>query len=125
MSATHAPLAAGLSGAWHFGCNAFRRRHLVKTVERLGLAVALVILGENADMAPRTVTPTRSAVVQVAMPAIERASRRPFDEADGIVDLYGNEVSDAVAKYTLDPAGSLYELHSPQTELPRLGSPKS
>jgi len=44
---------------------------------------------------------------------------------DGTVDLYGNEVTDAVATYTLDPAGSLYELHSPQTELPRLASPKS
>ena len=52
-------------------------------------------------------------------------SQTEFDEADGVVDLYGNEVSDAVARYTLDPAGSLYELHSPQTELTRLGSPKS
>jgi hypothetical protein len=41
------------------------------------------------------------------------------------VDLYGNEVSDAIATYSLDPAGSLYELHSPQTELPRLAAPKS
>jgi hypothetical protein len=61
----------------------------------------------------------------VGIAAVERASLRAFDEAAGTVDLYGNEVTDAVAKYTLDPAGSLYELHSPQTELPRLGSPKS
>jgi hypothetical protein len=40
-------------------------------------------------------------------------------------DLYGNEVTDAVAKYTLDPAGMLYEEHAPQIELPRLGAPKS
>ena len=58
-------------------------------------------------------------------PAVERVSRQAFDEADGLVDLYGNEVSDAVARYTLDPTGSLYELHSPRTELTRLGSPKS
>ena len=31
----------------------------------------------------------------------------------------------AVAEYSLDPAGALYELHAPQIELPRLGSPKS
>ena len=43
----------------------------------------------------------------------------------GTIDLYGNEVTNAVAEYTVDPGGSLYELHSPQTELPRLGSPKS
>ena len=34
-------------------------------------------------------------------------------------------ITDAVAKYKLDSDGSLYELHSPQTQLPRLGSPKS
>ena len=45
--------------------------------------------------------------------------------AEDDVDAYGNEVTPAVAEYSLDPAGSPYELHSPQTELPRLGSPKS
>ena len=47
------------------------------------------------------------------------------DDADGGLDLYGNEITDAVAEYKLDATGSLYELHSPQTELPHLGSPKS
>jgi hypothetical protein len=51
--------------------------------------------------------------------------RRADDDGGGTVDLHGNEVSDAVAKYELDSAGSLYELHSPQTEVPRLKSPKS
>jgi hypothetical protein len=97
----------------------------VKPVERLGCAVALLILGGNADIAPGTVTATRSTERQMLTPAVEPVSQRAFDEADGVVDLYGNEVSDAVARYTLDPAGSLYELHSPQTELTRLGSPKS
>ena len=54
-----------------------------------------------------------------------RDRRAPRPEPGGTIDLYGNEVSDAVAEYTLDPAGSLYELHSPQTELPRLGIPQS
>lgn len=47
------------------------------------------------------------------------------DAAAGVVDLFGNEVDDAVATYSLDPAGGLYEVHSPQTEVPRLRSPKS
>jgi hypothetical protein len=60
-----------------------------------------------------------------------RASTEARDEqadrtdSDGYTDLYGNEVTDAVATYTFDQTGSLYELHSPQTELPRLGIPKS
>ena len=52
----------------------------------------------------------------------------PSDRADDnetTTDLYGNEVTDAVAKYKLDAEGSLYELHSPHTELPHLASPKS
>jgi hypothetical protein len=41
------------------------------------------------------------------------------------VDRYGNPVTNAVAEYSLDPAGALYERHAPQIELPHLGSPKS
>ena len=40
------------------------------------------------------------------------------------VDLNGNEVKQAIARYKVDPTGALYEEHSPDTELPRLGSPK-
>jgi hypothetical protein len=47
------------------------------------------------------------------------------DPADSAVDVMGNQVTDAVAKYQFDATGSLYELHSPQTELPRLKPPKS
>jgi len=47
------------------------------------------------------------------------------DEADETIDLSGNPVTSAVAKYKFDATGSLYEVHSPQTELPRLVPPKS
>jgi hypothetical protein len=47
----------------------------------------------------------------------------PSDEP--VLDFRGNEVSDAVARYKLDPTGVLYEEHSPHTELPRLPGPKS
>ena len=59
-------------------------------------------------------------------PAISPAAM-PSPQADEIesIDMSGNEVSDAVAKYKLDATGALYELHSPQTEVPRLGAPKS
>ncbi len=46
-------------------------------------------------------------------------------DAKGSPDFYGNEVIDAVAEYKLDGTGSLYEVHSPQTELPSLASPTS
>jgi hypothetical protein len=47
------------------------------------------------------------------------------EDDSGAVDLFGNRVADAVAQYRFDKAGSLYELHSPQTELPRLRPPRS
>ena len=97
----------------------------MKTVQCLGFAVALLIPMESASPAPATVTPTRSPQVQVTTAAEQRVRQRAPDEAETTVDLYGNEVTEAVAQYTIDPAGSLYEVHSPQTELPRLGSPKS
>jgi hypothetical protein len=69
------------------------------------------------------------AQVAVTAPKADNTPNEARDhersEADGPVDLYGNEITAAVAKYKLDATGSLYETHSPQTELPRLGSPKS
>ena len=49
----------------------------------------------------------------------------PGDDMPMNLDLYGNEVTDAVAKYRFDASGSLYELHSPQTEVPKLAPPKT
>ena len=46
------------------------------------------------------------------------------DSRDATVDFNGNEVRRAVARYKVDPLGALYEEHSPDTEVPRLGSPK-
>ena len=79
---------------------------------------------------PPTVTSTRPAhppAPRVVAPRDLSGSAAAFDlqDSDGKVDLHGNEVSEAVAKYRTDTAGALYELHSPNTELPKLGSPKT
>ena len=78
-------------------------------------------------MTHRGVTSSRSQRSDdIALTASDAAPARQSPTTDGAaVDLYGNEVSDAIATYSLDPTGSLYELHSPQTELPRLAEPKS
>ena len=93
-------------------------------------AIAIVFPAFTALFVPATVSDS-----PLPQPPVVRTStvadaprpekQQPHDDSEGLVDLYGNEVIDAIATYTLDPAGSLYELHSPQTELPRLGSPKS
>jgi hypothetical protein len=116
----------------------------VKAAERAWWAVAFPILVAGAFFTPQLVT--RSAPVTVEEPSrvespkaaapsaaldardgpvVRHERGEAASGADGFMDLHGNEVTDAMATYTFDEAGSLYELHSPQTELPRLGIPKS
>jgi hypothetical protein len=76
----------------------------------LGLAIALQLLTAGALLTSNTVTLT--------------SPPPPIDD-DESTDLYGNDVTPAVATYSFDAAGSVYELHSPHTEIPHLGSPKS
>ena len=83
------------------------------------MAIALVWI----LLTPSTVTTSQPA--PRALKRIAPVENIDPQDGEGTVDLYGNEVSDAVAKYRTDVTGSLYELHSPHTELPRLGSPKS
>jgi hypothetical protein len=79
----------------------------VQVIENRSVYSTLHTRESNADAAP------------LPPPAIPRT------EESEVIDLYGNEVSDAVAKYKVDAAGALYETHSPHTEVPRLAAPKS
>ncbi len=81
------------------------------------IAVAALAFAAGAVVTPQPVTVSRSEP-QVVGASRDSASTPP-------VDAYGNEITNAVAEYSLDAAGALYELHMPQVELPRLGSPKS
>jgi hypothetical protein len=99
----------------------------------LGFFVATRLLGVGA-LVTQLVTATHqvhSAVADVESAASIDLFRVPLDPVEGepnedeVTDVYGNRVTPAVATYQLDAAGTLYELHSPQTQLPRLGSPKS
>jgi hypothetical protein len=101
---------------------------LVKTLARVGVAIGVVGVLWGGVFTSRTITPSRlplPAPYTVAPAGIDAPADRPSPDDSAAVDLFGNEVTDAIATYGVDPAGSLYELHSPQTELPRLGSPKS
>ena len=107
----------------------------MKAVGRVALAGIFAILFGGAFFTPQLATREDAAKRSESAPAIADAEILPAavrtaDEHDpgsndAFTDLYGNEVNDALATYTFDQSGSLYELHSPQTELPRLGSPKS
>ena len=90
---------------------------VVKSAGLVLIGVAMLAFAGGTLVTPPPVTASQSA------PAVVEASRDSANEGD--VDSYGNEVTPAVAEYSLDPAGNPYELHAPQIELPRLASPQS
>jgi len=103
-------------------------------LRRFGFLVATPLLAVGALLTPQLVTATYP--VHAAAEAVDSAASTdlfdiPLDPVEGepnedeVTDVLGNRVTPAVATYQFDAAGSLYELHSPQTQLPRLGSPKS
>jgi hypothetical protein len=103
-------------------------------LRRFGFFVATPLLAVGALLTPQLVTathPVHSATEVVESAASTDLFDIPLDAVEGesnedeVTDVFGNRVTPAVATYQFDAAGSLYELHSPQTQLPRLGSPKS
>jgi hypothetical protein len=108
---------------WHFGCNPHSWSTLVRTSRSL-VAVVIVVLVALCALFSRS-TRRPSAVVVNTPTHVRLAADDGDDSNTGEVDLFGNEVTDAVARYRFDATGSLYEVHSPQTEIPKLGSPKS
>ena len=87
----------------------------VMSLVLVGVAVLAFAGGLLATPQPVTSSPLH--------PQVAAASRDAANDDD--LDAYGSEVTHAVAEYSLDFAGSLYERHAPQIELPHLGSPKS
>ena len=57
-------------------------------------------------------------------PAASPTMSEDFDFAHEEFDIRGNEIVRPVERYGVDPRGSLYELHSPHTEIPRLAPPE-
>jgi len=101
---------------------------------RVGFIVVSPLLAAGALLMPQLVTATHSVpaaskheepVSAIDLLAAPRDAIGGETNEDEATDVYGNQVTPAVATYTLDAAGTPYELHSPQTQLPRLGSPKS
>jgi len=91
------------------------RRGRIAVVLTLTLFTVAFAAGRHVGHATRGPEPHASRVATTPV--------LPVD--DSVIDAYGNEVTGAVATYKLDSSGEVYEEHSPQTEVPRLGSPKT
>ncbi len=101
---------------------------------RLGIGLLWVLswlggLGvwDSATTSRFTATPAEITAQSVS-PAGESFSSPSAELDDSIepqLDLLGNEVEDALADYRIDLGGGIYERHSPETAVPRLGSPST
>ena len=61
---------------------------------------------------------------RLPLPVASPTMSEDFDFAHEEFDIRGNEIVRPVERYGVDPRGSLYELHSPHTEIPRLAPPE-
>ena len=83
----------------------------------LGTGMPSLIAASSAEI---TAQPRLGSPAVIDAPRVE-SSHSPQPR----VDLLGNEVEAAVADYRVDFGGDVYERHSPETAVPRLGSPSS
>jgi len=100
LIATLCPLAGWTAGAWHGSMSAPLRP---------------VPAAASGDTPPHEAS--ASGWSALPTPLLEEP---PSDDRR---DLYGNDVSPAIAHYTHDAAGAVREQHSPATEVTRLRPP--
>ena len=106
----------------------------------LWMSLALLLLGSSllvpdlffdpgtaSEPQHATVTspPASSSSASLIDPGAADASRSSAvtDDSPQRIDVRGNEIARPVARYRLDERGSLYEVHSPDTEVLRLKPP--
>jgi hypothetical protein len=97
--------------------------------------VAMILIATTSSLlAPQTPTNSGTSTAPLVIPsstdrplpyAQPDGPNAPGTDEESTTDFYGNDVTAAVARYKLDATGSLYEAHSPQTQMAKLGSPKS
>jgi hypothetical protein len=75
----------------------------------------------SAEITAQSVQPTGTVIGGSLVEGTDSAASE--DPEDPKVDLFGNEVEEAIADYRIDVRGSVYERHSPETAVQKLGSP--
>jgi len=95
--------------------------------------VCLILLGAGGNLSGSTAPSghgTNRAIAGSQLPVSTMGESAPTPEDEPLgpgaaprIGLGGDEISPALATYGIDRDGNLFEIHSPQTEEPRLGSP--
>jgi len=94
-------------------------------VRVIGIVVGLAFLIGAHSVSPSAASPSFVTTIpdrRVPEPDLTGVADRDTDSLSGI-DVFGNEVDEAVGDYRVDVRGDLYERHSPDTEVPKLRPP--
>jgi len=89
------------------------------------VVVVLAFLIGAHGVSPIAASPSSATTIRdwlVPESAQAGASDRDTGSSSGI-DVFGNEIDEAVGDYRVDMRGDLYERHSPDTEVPKLPPP--
>jgi hypothetical protein len=134
-----------LSTRWYLTCTCVQRsgrsRVVISSIRTAILFLALSVAACLPPLAADWLFPvpvagvlTRAANTNLGENSTSSSLQAPLaplpsasvEEAPGhqLYDVHGNEIVLPVVRYGIDHRGSLYELHSPYTELPRLDPPE-
>jgi hypothetical protein len=92
----------------------------------LWLTIVIVVAGawnSGASRALRASAPPGTRTSLMLDDAMYSDASGAGAAAERRVDLYGNEVEEAVSDYGIDIRGGIYERHSPDTEVTQLAAP--
>lgn len=79
--------------------------------------------GVSAVPEARQTETTSISIPLVEDAAAEEAAPTADSHLQPQFDVYGNQIDEAVGEYHVDPRGELYERHSPDTAILKLGPP--
>jgi len=87
------------------------------------IPVAMVVAGSTGCVSKAMAAHTSYAAAPAVSPTVTNRLDVPGPALQPHLDVYGNEIEDAITDYRIDTGGLVYERHSPETEVPHLGPP--
>jgi hypothetical protein len=87
----------------------------------LMVSIALAVIGVGLWSAVRPAAASPITLPNTSILEMLEQSDTGSDEPR--IDVYGNEIQEAVGDYRIDLRGEVYESHSPDTEVIRLSAP--
>jgi hypothetical protein len=88
----------------------------------IAMGAVAVVIGGSAGCVSKMSHP-RAAYTAVTSPTVQERLNIFSAETGPRIDLYGNEIEDAVTDYRMDSVGDVSERHARETDVPLLCPP--